>query len=235
MSSTILVVDDEASIIDLAALYLEGEGFVVRRASNGLEALEAVQAERPDLIILDIMLPGLNGWDVCKQLRARHGQLPIIMVTARGDAVDRVLGLELGADDYVVKPFHGRELVARVRAVLRRAEWEAGDENASAPKPLIVGDVVLDPAGRSVLVSGSEVRFRAREFDLLWHLARHPGIAFSRIQLLEQVWGYDFLGESRTVDVHIAHVRQHLAASRQVNIETIWSVGYKLQVTAPRD
>lgn len=235
MTTQILVVDDETSIIDLAALYLEGEGFVVRRAQSGPEALEAVEAERPDLVILDIMLPGMNGWDVCKQLRARHGQLPIIMVTARGDPVDRVLGLELGADDYVVKPFHGRELVARVRAVLRRTEWEHAGEEDDGPRPIIVGDVVLDPAGRSVTVAGDEVRFRAREFDLFWHLARHPGIAFSRIQLLEQVWGYDFLGESRTVDVHIAHVRQHLARSRQVTIETIWSVGYKLQVSSPRD
>lgn len=233
--TAILVVDDEPSIIDLAALYLEGEGFGVRRAASGREALAQVASERPDLVILDVMLPEMSGWEVCRALRAQDPHLPVIMVTARGDPVDRVVGLELGADDYVVKPFHGRELVARVRAVLRRAEWDAsaGMDGAS-PKPLVLGDVTVDPAGRTVTVAGQEVRFRAREFELLWHLARHPGIAFSRGQLLEQVWGYDFLGESRTVDVHMAHVRQHLRNSRNVVIETIWSVGYKLVVNSSR-
>lgn len=230
---SILVVDDEPSIIDLATLYLEGEGFSVRRAATGGEALDQVAAERPDLVVLDVMLPGMSGWEVCKALRAQYGQLPVIMVTARGEAVDRVVGLELGADDYVVKPFHGRELVARVRAVLRRADWgiAAGNE-VNGPHPLILGDVTIDPAGRTVIVAGRAVSFRAREFELLWHLARHQGIALSRSQLLEQVWGYDFLGESRTVDVHVAHVRQHLADSRSVSIETIWHVGYKLVVNA---
>jgi DNA-binding response OmpR family regulator len=230
---TILVVDDEPSIIDLATLYLEGEGFSVRRAATGREALEQVAAATPDLVILDIMLPEMSGWEVCKALRAQHAQLPVIMVTARGDAVDRVVGLELGADDYVVKPFHGRELVARVRAVLRRADWDhAAGNGAHGPQPLLLGDVVIDPAGRTVKVLGREIPFRAREFELLWHLARHQGIAFSREQLLEQVWGYDFLGESRTVDVHVAHVRKHLIDSRSVSIETIWSVGYKLVVNS---
>lgn len=230
---SILVVDDEPSIIDLAALYLEAEGFSVRRAATGREALAQVEAARPDLVILDVMLPELSGWEVCKALRARYGQLPVIMVTARGDPVDRVVGLELGADDYVVKPFHGRELVARVRAVLRRSERQAPEAaDDTRPKPLMLGDVIVDPGGRTVVVAGNEVRFRAREFELLWYLARHAGIALSRDQLLEQVWGYDFLGESRTVDVHIAHVRQHLAASNHVTIETVWSKGYKLLVNS---
>ena len=229
----ILVVDDEASILDLAAMYLQSDGFAVDRAATGPEALAAIESLPPDLMILDIMLPGMDGWEVCRRVRAER-DLPIIMLTARGDPIDRVVGLELGADDYVVKPFHGRELVARVRAVLRRSQGGADEERAAAPSPVAVGDVVIDPARRVVTVDGRAVEMRAREFDLVHHLALHEGLVRSRDQLLESVWGYDFYGDSRTVDVHIAHVRSHLKGSLRTRIETVWGIGYKL-VTRPDD
>lgn len=222
----VLVVDDEADIIDLAALYLEGEGFEVQRASSGTEALDAVREEPPDLVILDIMLPGIDGWEVCRRIRATSS-LPIIMLTARGDPIDRVVGLELGADDYIVKPFHGRELVARVRAVLRRSGAEAPEEDAGEA-PVTLGDLRIDPDRREVHVAQDSIEMRAREFDLLLYLARNEGRVHSRDQLLEHVWGYDFLGDSRTVDVHIAHVRSRISASEHVHIDTVWGVGYKL-------
>ncbi len=228
--TTILVVDDDADIVDLAAMYLESEGFAVERAGDGSSALAKVAAEPPDLVLLDIMLPEMDGWEVCRRIRA-EGQLPVIMLTARGDPVDRVVGLELGADDYIVKPFHGRELVARVKAVLRRARSggpapEAGGDVRQ--RAVQVGDVVIDPARREVRVAGDKVELRAREFELLLHMARNEGIVQSRDQLLDRVWGYDFLGDSRTVDVHVAHVRRYLAGSQQVRIDTVWGVGYKL-------
>lgn len=231
---TVLVVDDEPQIIDLAELYLRNEGFEVRRASNGSEALAALREAPPDLVILDIMLPGVDGWEVTRQIR-NESSLPIIMLTARGDPIDRVVGLELGADDYVVKPFHGRELVARVKAVLRRT---AAVESAGAGAPsgvVTVGDVVIDPARRSVIVAGEPAVLRAREFDLLLYLAQNEGLVLSRDQLLDRVWGYDFLGDSRTIDVHVAHVRKDLAASRSVAIETVWGIGYKLVVRPTAD
>jgi len=219
------VVDDEPDIVDLAAMYLTADGFEVLRAGTGPEALERAVADRPDLVVLDIMLPGLDGWEVCRRLRATS-DVPVIFLTARGDPVDRVVGLELGADDYVVKPFHGRELVARVKTVLRRT----GNSAPASEAPLSLGDVTIDPARRTVVVAHDEVTMRAREFDLLEHLARHRGLVLTRDQLIESVWGYDFLGDSRTVDVHVAHVRSHLKPSQQVAIETVWGVGYKLTV-----
>jgi two-component system, OmpR family, alkaline phosphatase synthesis response regulator PhoP len=221
----VLVVDDEPDIVDLAEMYLRADGFDVIRAGTGPAALERVAGERPDLVVLDIMLPGMDGWEVCRQLRATS-DIPVIFLTARGDPVDRVVGLELGADDYVVQPFHGRELVARVKTVLRRAS--AGAPVAEAPVTL--GDVTVDPARRTVTVDGAPVSMRAREFDLLAYLARNRSLVLTRDQLIESVWGYDFLGDSRTVDVHVAHVRAHLRASQRVAIETVWGVGYKLTV-----
>ena len=226
---TILVVDDEPAIADLAAMYLETEGFKVERAEDGAAALSRITVAPPDLVLLDIMLPEMVGWEVCRRLRA-EGDLPVIILTARGDPVDRVVGLELGADDYIVKPFHGRELVARVKAVLRRAGNHAPSaaELAASIGPVEVGDLLVDSARRLVRIAGNTVDMRAREFDLLLHLARHEGIVQSRDNLLDKVWGYDFLGDSRTVDVHVAHVRRYLEASQQVKIETVWGVGYKL-------
>jgi DNA-binding response OmpR family regulator len=221
----ILVVDDAPDIVDLAEMYLKADGFDVVRAGTGPAALERVAAERPDLVVLDIMLPGMDGWEVCRQLRA-VSDIPVIFLTARGDPVDRVVGLELGADDYVVKPFHGRELVARVKSVLRRS-----GAGASVPEaPITLADVTIDSARRIVTVADTPANMRAREFDLLAYLARNRGLVLTRDQLIESVWGFDFLGDSRTVDVHVAHVRSHLKPSQHVAVETVWGVGYKLTV-----
>jgi DNA-binding response OmpR family regulator len=220
--SKILVVDDESDIVDLAELYLKSDGFEVTRAKSGSEALESLAAGAPDLVLLDIMLPGMDGWEVCRRIRAAS-EVPVVFLTARGDPVDRVVGLELGADDYVVKPFHGRELVARVRAVLRRTGGRPNDGSIH-----MLGDVSIDAARRTLVVAGQEIALRAREFDLLLYMIRNHGLVLTRDQLIESVWGYDFLGDSRTVDVHVAHVRNHLVGSQRVAIETVWGVGYKL-------
>lgn len=221
----ILVVDDEANIIDLTSLYLEREGFQVDSATDGAQALEKIRDLEPALIVLDIMLPEVDGFEVCRQTRATS-DVPIIMLTARDDDVDKIVGLEIGADDYLTKPFNPRELVARVKAILRRVD--------RAPQigegPIHIGDVVIDAAGREVTVAGEPVSLRAKEFDLLLTLAEHKGIVLKREQLLNLVWGYDFLGQTRTVDVHIAHLRKRLSGSNIVHIETVTGVGYKLVV-----
>jgi two-component system alkaline phosphatase synthesis response regulator PhoP len=221
---TILVVDDEANIVELAALYLEQEGFRVLSAADGASALEMIARQPPALLVLDLMLPEVDGWEVCRQLRSGRvaPDLPIIMLTARDDDVDKIVGLELGADDYVTKPFNPRELVARVRAILRRTR------RAAQPQaPVHAGDVTVDPARHEVTVAGQPVELRPKEFDLLLALAEHRGIVLSREQLLDLVWGYDFYGETRTVDVHVAHLRKKLASS-SAQIETVMGVGYKL-------
>jgi two-component system alkaline phosphatase synthesis response regulator PhoP len=221
---TILVVDDEAHIVELAALYLEQEGFRVQAAADGARALEMIARHPPALMVLDLMLPEVDGWEVCRRVRAGKAapDLPIIMLTARDDDVDKIVGLELGADDYVTKPFNPRELVARVKAILRRTRRAVRSE-----APIHVGDVTIDPARYEVTVAGRPVKLRPKEFDLLLALAEHQGLVLSREQLLDLVWGYEFYGETRTVDVHIGHLRKRLAGSN-VEIETILSVGYKL-------
>jgi DNA-binding response OmpR family regulator len=221
---TILVVDDEANIVELAALYLEQEGFRVLSAPDGASALEMIARQPPALLVLDLMLPEVDGWEVCRQVRSGRAapDLPIIMLTARDDDVDKIVGLELGADDYVTKPFNPRELVARVKAILRRTR------RAAQPQaPVHAGDVTVDPARHVVTVAGRPVELRPKEFDLLLALAEHRGIVLSRGQLLDLVWGYDFYGETRTVDVHVAHLRKKLANS-SAEIETVLGVGYKL-------
>jgi len=224
---TILVVDDEANIVELATLYLEQEGFRVQSAADGAQALEMIARQPPALMVLDLMLPEVDGWDVCRRVRSGSfakfaPDLPIIMLTARDDDVDKIVGLELGADDYVTKPFNPRELVARVKAILRRTR------RAARPQaPVHVGDLTIDPARHEVTVAGQAVELRPKEFDLLLALAEHCGIVLSREQLLNLVWGYDFYGETRTVDVHIAHLRKKLA-SPNVEIETVLGIGYKL-------
>ena len=217
---TILVVDDERNIVELARLYLEKEGYRVVTAADGKEALAQAQAARPALVVLDLMLPELDGWEVCRRLRA-ESDLPIIMLTARSDDVDKIVGLELGADDYLTKPFNPRELIARVRAVLRRSA------PAKTGHPLTLARLTLDPAGREVTVAGRPVPLRSKEFDLLHTLIQHRGIVLTREQLLDLVWGYDFYGGNRTVDVHIGQLRRKLAGSG-VHIETVRGVGYKL-------
>jgi len=218
---TILVVDDEPNIVDLARMYLEAEGYRVVTAFDGEEALTQVQDAKPALVVLDLMLPKLDGWEVCRQITAQTNT-PIIMLTARSDDVDKIVGLEMGADDYLTKPFNPRELVARVRAVLRRTT-----PAPSAGRALTLGQLTIDPAGREVTIGGQCVYLRGREFDLLHALAAHRGVVLTRNQLLDQAWGYEFYGETRTVDVHIGQLRRRLEGSG-VHIETVRGVGYKL-------
>ena len=220
---TILVVDDEPNIIELAKMYLQNEGYIVESARDGREALTKIKSLQPALVVLDLMLPEVDGWEVCRKVRS-DSDVPIIMLTARSDDVDKIVGLELGADDYLTKPFNPRELVARVKAVLRRYQ-----KSAASTKPIHLGRVTIDPQRREVTVGGQQLDLRTKEFDLLWALAEHRGIVLSRNQLLDLAWGYDYYGETRTVDVHIAHLRDKLEGS-DVVIETVWGVGYKLVV-----
>ena len=219
----ILLVDDEASIVSLAKMYLEREGFRVESAGDGLLALEAVERLRPTLVVLDVMLPGADGFEVCRRLRGVGNQVPIIMLTARDEDIDKILGLELGADDYLTKPFNPRELVARVKAILRRIDRPVAPDAA----PLRLADLMIDPARHEVSLNGLPVSLRTQEFDLLLTLAGQPGRVFTREQLLEKAWGFDFYGQTRTVDVHIAQLRKRLVGSA-VKIETVTGVGYKL-------
>jgi DNA-binding response OmpR family regulator len=220
----ILVVDDEPAIVELAQLYLHKDGYETVTAGDGIEALVQVKQARPDLVVLDLMLPGLDGWEVCRRLRSET-DLPIIMLTARSEDVDKIVGLELGADDYITKPFNPRELVARVKAVLRRAQ-SRGEVTSAVIR---MGDLTIDEPRREAMIGETPISLRTREFDLLLMLARHPGLVLSREQLLEQVWGYDYAGGTRTVDVHVSGLRQKLAGSG-VRIETVWGIGYKLVV-----
>jgi DNA-binding response OmpR family regulator len=218
----ILIVDDEAHIVELAKLYLEREGFRVAAVGDGQAALDHVDRESPALMVLDLMLPLVDGYEVCRRVRAKS-DLPILMLTARDEDVDKIVGLELGADDYLTKPFNPRELVARVKAILRRSEHPAKPQAA----PVHLADLTIDPARRVASVAGKPVPLRAKEFDLLLALAEHRELVLTREQLLNLVWGLDFYGQTRTVDVHIAHLRKILAGS-QVSIETVTGVGYKL-------
>jgi len=223
MADTILIVDDEQHIIDLARMYLELDGYSVTSSTDGAEALKRILGEHPALVVLDLMLPGLDGWEVCRRVRA-ESDVPIIMLTARSDDIDRIVGLELGADDYLTKPFNPRELVARVKAILRRS---ARREKAPAGTMIKLGNLIIYPERRSVTVEGETVELRVKEFDLLQTLAENRGVVFTRERLLNVVWGYDFAGETRTVDVHIAHLRHKLQQMTPA-IETVWGVGYRL-------
>ena len=225
MSERILVVDDEQRIINLAQMYLEQAGYEVDSATDGSVALQNILADEPALVVLDLMLPGLDGFEVCRRVRG-ESDVPIIMLTARTDDIDKIVGLELGADDYLTKPFNPRELVARVKAILRRAERSnVADDEA----PLTLGNLVIDPQRRAVQVEDEPVDLRVKEFDLLLALAQNPGMVFRRERLLNVVWGYSFAGETRTVDVHIAHLRHKLKGMTPA-IETVWGVGYKLEL-----
>ena len=227
MSEQIFVVEDDKNILDLLHLYLEREGFQVAGAGDGQAALDRILAEPPDLVVLDLMLPGLDGREICRRLRARS-ELPVIMLTARDDDVDKIVGLELGADDYLTKPFNPRELVARIRAILRRS---AGPRQLRQDaQALVIGNLRIEPERHRVLLEGREVRLRRLEYDLLHTLARQPGRVFSRDQLLSLVWGYEVPGQTRTVDVHVAHLR-HKLAGMQASIDTVWGVGYRLETT----
>ncbi len=222
-SELILLVDDEPSIISLARMYLEREQFRIETAADGEAALEAVHRLNPTLAVLDVMLPKLDGFEVCRRLRAENQSVAIIMLTARDEDIDKILGLELGADDYLTKPFNPRELVARVKAILRRAERAAAPDSA----PLRLGSLTVDAARREALIGDQTLDLRTQEFELLQTLAAQPGRVFTREQLLQQAWGFDFYGQTRTVDVHIAHLRKKLSGS-SVSIETVTGIGYKL-------
>jgi two-component system response regulator ResD len=222
----ILVIEDEASIVQLVRLYLEEAGYTVLAAHNGIAGLELHAKARPDLIVLDLMLPGLDGYEVCKRIRAT-AQTPILMLTARRTEDDRVLGLDLGADDYLTKPFSPRELVSRVRAILRRAA--PANAGAAEPQRLAFPGLLIVPPARRVEADGRSVDLTAKEFDLLLTLARAPDQVFSREALLNKVWGFDYLGDSRTVDVHIGTLRKKVERDpgHPRFIKTVWTVGYK--------
>jgi DNA-binding response OmpR family regulator len=218
---TVLVVDDERNIVDLVRLYLEKEGFGVITAADGEAALAIHARQDPDLVILDLMLPRIDGLEVCREIR-RRGGTPVLMLTARSDDVDTIVGLELGADDYVTKPFNPRALVARVKAILRRAD---GDRRSI--RPIEVGELRIDLRRREATIAGRRLVLRPRELDLLAALARDPGVVMTRDGLLETVWGTDFPGETRTVDVHVAEVRKQLGDAGP-SIETVRGYGYRL-------
>jgi two-component system, OmpR family, alkaline phosphatase synthesis response regulator PhoP len=226
MTERILIVDDEQRIIDLAQMYLEQEGYTVESATDGRDAFDRIKTDEPGLIVLDLMLPGMDGLEICRRVRA-DSDVPIIMLTARSEDIDKIVGLELGADDYLTKPFNPRELVARVKAILRRGGINPRNaENANTA--ITLHDLHIDPERRVVKVGDDSIELRMKEFDLLHTLARDTGVVFSREKLLEVVWGYDFAGETRTVDVHVAHLRHKLKAMTP-SIETVWGVGYKLE------
>ena len=228
MSSKVLVVDDEDHIVELARIYLTREGYEVEGVGDGSQALARFNQLKPDLVILDIMLPGSDGLAICKEIR-KQSQVPIIMLTARDEVTDKVVGLEVGADDYLTKPFHPQELVARAKALLRRARIEP-----DAPKLILAGKLEVDLERHEVRHEQAKVQLRPKEFDLLTLLARHPGRVFQRSELLDLVWGYDFPGYTRTVDVHVQQLREKLAAAgvTEPSIETVWGVGYRLELAA---
>jgi DNA-binding response OmpR family regulator len=223
----ILVVEDEANIASFVSVYLSKAGFEVGVARNGAEALAKAGTEGPALIILDLMLPDIDGIDVCRRIRQRS-DVPILMLTARDDDVDKIIGLEVGADDYLTKPFNPRELVARVKSILRRSTSRRRDPEAAI---LEQGPLRIDSGRREVTVEGNEVQLAPKEFDLLWELLDHRGLVLTRDQLLERVWGYTFAGDTRTVDVHVGQLRRKLGPA--CPIVTVWGVGYKV-ATEPK-
>ena len=238
--SHILVVDDDPTVAEVVARYLLHAGYTVERAADGRAALEQVAARRPDLVVLDLMLPEVDGLEVCRRLRADPAarDVPVVMLTAKGDEQDRITGLELGADDYVTKPFSPRELVLRIQSVLRRSAVpggarEAAEGAAPAPEPLRAGDLTLDPGARRAHRAGRELALTLREFDLLAFLIRHPGTAFGREELMHKVWGWDF-GDMSTVTVHVRRLREKVeddAAAPRL-ITTVWGVGYRFDPVA---
>lgn len=224
MSAKILVVDDEPMVTEVVERYLRREGFDVVLAADGEQAVEAASASAPDLIVLDLMLPKIDGLTAFKRIRERSS-VPVIMLTARGEEADRIVGLETGADDYIAKPFSPREVVARVKAVLRRASPAA----PSSSQSLRFDGLLIDPRTRDVRVDGQRVELTAKEFDLLWFLASHPGDAFTRAQLLDQVWDYQYIGDASTVTVHVRRLRVKVESdpNNPRHVKTVWGVGYK--------
>ena len=228
MARNILVVEDDRNISELIRMYLEKEGFEVRLAYDGGKAVEEFEREQPDMVLLDIMLPVLDGWQVCARIRARS-KTPIIMLTAKSDVTDRITGLEMGADDYLVKPFEMKELMARINAVLRRSEIPEDTR-----KKLTFDKLVINLDSYELTVDGRQVDTPPKELELLYHLASTPNRVYTRNQLLDEVWGFDYFGDSRTVDVHIKRLREKVEdISDQWALKTVWGVGYKFEV-APK-
>ncbi|HHW32334.1 MAG TPA: response regulator transcription factor [Clostridiaceae bacterium] len=224
-NTKVLVIDDDINICELIRLYLEKEGYEVLTVYNGNKAIEVFSDFAPNIVILDIMLPGSDGWQVCREIR-KISNIPIIMLSAKGEIFDKVLGLELGADDYIVKPFEPKELVARIKAVLRR--YEHKDVNS---QEVVYPNLVINKTNYTVKLNGKEIEMPPKELELLYFLATNPNKVFTREQLLDQVWGFDFYGDSRTVDVHIKRLREKLDSQNQsFQLKTVWGVGYKFEV-----
>jgi len=221
-TQSVLVVEDEASIASFVSLYLKNAGYDVRTATNGADALTSVQNQQPSLIVLDLMLPDIDGIEICRRIRQKS-DVPILMLTARDEDVDKIIGLEVGADDYMTKPFNPRELVARVKSILRRS---APERRHIDSKQIRHGDLLVDAGRREVRIGEDEIQLAPKEFDLLWELLDHRGLVLTRDQLLERVWGYTFAGDTRTVDVHVRQLRRKLGEASP--IVTVWGVGYKV-------
>ena len=226
MARSVLIIEDDHNIADLLRLYLEKDGYEVRIAADGLKGMEAFRKEKPDLILLDVMLPGMDGWGVCRAIRAED-KTPIIMLTAKSETEDKVFGLKQGADDYITKPFEMKEVLARIEAVLRRS----GLEPAKAVRRLTFDRLVIDMDAFELTVADKKVATPPKEMELLFHLASSPNRVYTRNQLLDEVWGFDYFGDTRTVDVHIKRLREKLeGVSEQWELKTVWSVGYKFEV-----
>lgn len=222
----ILVVDDDQNIAELISLYLQKEGYDTQEAYTGKQGVDAFESYKPDLILLDVMLPEMDGYDVCKSIR-RTSKTPIIMLTAKCDVFDKVLGLELGADDYIAKPFDPKELTARVKAVLRRST--ATEDEVPARNQIVLEDLIIDKDNYSVTYEGNLIELPPKELEVLYFLASHPKQVFTREQLLDKIWGYDFVGDTRTVDVHIKRLRDKFEGDHPWSIKTVWGVGYKFE------
>lgn len=222
----ILVVDDDKNICELLRLYLEKENFSVKIANDGESALQMFKKEEFDLVLLDIMLPELDGWQVCREIR-KFSKCPVIMLSAKGETIDKILGLELGADDYIVKPFETKEVVARINAVLRRSDTKQVEENKIVTYP----DLVINMVTYELKVKGKIIDAPPKEMELIYHLASNPNRVYTRDQLLDEVWGFDYYGDSRTVDVHIKRLREKLEGVSDIwSLKTVWGVGYKFEV-----
>ena len=230
MAKSVLIVEDDQNIADLLRLYLEKEGYVAAIAADGGSGLEMFRKLQPDLVLLDVMLPVLDGWGVLRGIR-QDSQTPVIMLTARGELSDKVAGLKMGADDYITKPFEMKEVLARIEAVLRRGG--SADTNEPAGKRLVFDKLVVDLEAFELIVDGKKVDTPPKEMELLFHLASSPNRVYTRNQLLDEVWGFDYFGDSRTVDVHIKRLREKLeGVSEQWSLKTVWGVGYKFEVVA---
>lgn len=225
--STILIVDDEANICELIRLYVEKEGYKAVIANDGDQAIEKFKNEDPDMVLLDIMLPKKDGWQVCREIRG-FSDVPIIMITAKGETFDKVLGLELGADDYIVKPFEPKELIARIKAVLRRSESRGTSDNDE--NELVFDGLRINKETYEVCLDGNKIEMPPKEFELLYFLAKNKNKVYTRDQLLDEIWGYEFFGDSRTVDVHVKRIREKIeVGDKNWQLKTVWGVGYKFE------